>query len=70
MLIPKDIYIGTYNVVNPMVLKKTKEISTKPSFNVYNLREVIVYKVDRDRLLHEEIKEQERADTQNIQNNN
>ena len=53
-----------------MVLKKTKEISTKPSFNVYNLREVIVYKVDRDRLLHEEIKEQERADTQNIQNNN
>ena len=69
-IFPKDIYIGTYNVVNPMVLKKTKEISTKPSFNVYNLREVIVYKVDRDRLLHEEIKEQERADTQNIQNNN
>ena len=69
-IFPKDIYIGTYNVVNPMVLKKTKEISTKPSFNVYNLREVIVYKVDRDRLLHEEIKEQERADTQNRQNNN
>ena len=69
-IFPKDIYIGTYNVVNPMVLKKTKEISTKPSFNVYNLREVIVYKVDRDRLMHEEIKEQERADTQNIQNNN
>ena len=69
-IFPKDIYIGTYNVGNPMVLKKTKEISTKPSFNVYNLREVIVYKVDRDRLLHEEIKEQERADTQNIQNNN
>ena len=69
-IFPKDIYIGTYNVVNPMALKKTKEISTKPSFNVYNLREVIVYKVDRDRLLHEEIKEQERADTQNIQNNN
>ena len=69
-IFPKDIYIGTYNVVNPMVLKKTKEISTKPSFNVYNLREVIVYKVDQDRLLHEKIKEQEKADTQNIQNNN
>ena len=69
-IFPKDIYIGTYNVVNPMVLKKTKEISTKPSFNVYNLREVIVYKVDRDRLLHEKIKEQEKAGTQNIQNNN
>ena len=69
-IFPKDIYIGTYNVVNPMVLKKTKEISTKPSFNVYNLREVIVYKVDKNRLLHEEIKEQEKADAQNIQNNN
>ncbi len=69
-IFPKDIYIGTYNVVNPMVLKKTKEISTKPSFNVYNLREVIVYKVDQDRLLHEKIKEQEKADTQNIQSNN
>ena len=64
-IFPKDIYIGTYNVVNPMVLKKTKEISTKPSFNVYNLREVIVYKVDQDRLLHEKIKEQEKADTDN-----
>ena len=69
-IFPKDIYIGTYNVVNPMALKKTKEISTKPSFNVYNLREVIVYKVDKNRLLHEEIKEQEKADAQNIQNNN
>ena len=71
-IFPKDIYIGTYNVVNPMALKKTKEISTKPSFNVYNLREVIVYKVDQNRLLHEEIKEQEKeeAKTQTLQNNN
>ena len=69
-IFPKDIYIGTYNVINPMDLKKTKEISTKPSFNVYNLREVIVYKVDQNRILHEEIKEQEKADAQNIQNNN
>ena len=69
-IFPKDIYIGTYNVINPMALKKTKEISTKPSFNVYNLREVIVYKVDQNKLLYEEIKEQEKADAQNIQNNN
>ena len=71
-IFPKDIYIGTYNVVNPMALKKTKEISTKPSFNVYNLREVIVYKVDQNRLLHEEIKEQEKeeAKAQTLQNNN
>ncbi len=69
-IFPKDIYIGTYNVINPMALKKTKEISTKPSFNVYNLREVIVYKVDQNKLLYEEIKEQEKVDAQNIQNNN
>ena len=69
-IFPKDIYIGTYNVVNPMVLKKTKEISTKPSFNVYNLREVIVYKVDQNRLLQENIKEQEKeaAKAQTLQN--
>jgi rod shape-determining protein MreC len=69
-IFPKDIYIGTYNVVNPMALKKTKEISTKPSFNVYNLREVIVYKFDQNRLLNEEIKEQEKSEIQNLQNNN
>lgn len=68
-IFPKDIYIGTYNIISPMALKKTKEISTKPSFNVYNLREVIVYKFDQNRLLNEEIKEQEKADAQNLQNN-
>ena len=70
-IFPKDIYIGTYNVINPMVLKKTKEISTKPSFNVYNLREVIVYKVDQNRLLYEDIKVQEKnEEVQSLQNNN
>ena len=54
-----------------MVLKKTKEISTKPSFNVYNLREVIVYKVDQNRLLYEDIKVQEKnEEVQSLQNNN
>ena len=57
-IFPKDIYIGTYNIINPLMLKKTKEISTKPSFNVYNLKEVIVYKFDKNKQLNDEIRDQ------------
>lgn len=68
---PKDIYIGTYNIVDSLALKKTKEISTKPSFNVYNIKEVIVYKFDQNKLLNEEIKEQiKEEEIQNLQKNN
>ena len=66
---PKDIYIGTYEITDPLTLKKTKEISTKPSFNVYNIREVIVYKIDKDKLLNDEIREQiKEEEIQNLKN--
>ena len=57
-IFPKDIYIGTYKVTNTLLLKKTKEISTRPSFNVYNLKEVIVYKFDKNKQLNDEIRDQ------------
>lgn len=61
-IFPKDIYIGTYKITNTLLFKKTKEVSTKPSFNVYNLKEVIVYKFDKNKQLNDEIRDQIRQE--------
>ena len=68
-IFPGNIYVGTYKITDILTLKKNKEFSTKPSFNVYNLKEVVVYKINDVELLNERIKREIEAQNENLNNN-
>ena len=67
--VPVAVLAKTYGVTRPTIYRAIRSFHDKAKV-VGNGTAPVSFTVDRDRLLHEEIKEQERADTQNIQNNN
>ena len=57
-MFPKGLKIGDFVIKELNAFKQLKELRFKPSYNVYDIQNILVYKWDRNNNTNKEIKDQ------------
>ena len=68
-VLPKGIRIGSFKVTEVNAFNKMKEIRFKPSFNIFDIQSVLVYKWSVNDTINTQIQNQVKAEEQQNKEN-